>query len=154
MNKSKMILFLVAGLLAFGSCANREMKSGAAAMPFKKVLNKSITLHQLEEMFDNMKTNSKWDTTKPMLWGYFFTNNEPKLLEKARNELVKLGYRFVDIHKSEPDESDQNDLWWLHVEKEEVLTPKSLDKINDEMYILADRLGLESYDGMDVGPIK
>jgi hypothetical protein len=45
-------------------------------------------------------------------------------------------------------------LWWLYVEKEEVHTPQSLDKRNDEFSLLADKLGLDSYDGMDVGPIQ
>jgi hypothetical protein len=122
-------------------------------MFFKRVPNKSITLDQLREMFANMGTKSKWDTSKPLLWGYFFTDSQPELLETAKNELVAKGYRFVDLYQSKP-EGPGDVLWWLHVEKEEVHTAKSLDKRNDEFYIFADQLGLGSYDGMDVGPIK
>ena len=88
-----------------------------------------------------------------MLWGYFFTHQEPKLLEKARDELVSKGYRFVDIYLSDRENENDPDMYWLHVEKIEIHTPESLDKRNDEFYIFADRLGLDSYDGMDVGPV-
>lgn len=37
-------------------------------------------------------------------------------------------------------------------EREEHHTVDTLDRRNAELYLLADELGLESYDGMDVGP--
>jgi hypothetical protein len=153
MKKDRIKLFIIPItiiILSLMNCSNikgKQMENG-------KIPNKVIYIEQLEEMFNRMETNSKWDFKKPMLWGYFFTNKEPTLLEKAKIELVKDGYRFVDIYKSTPEEADRNDLWWLHVEKEEIHTPQSLDKRNDQLYVFADKMGLESYDGMDVGPIK
>ena len=119
-----------------------------------EIPGKNITLIQIEQMFTNISKKPGWDMSKPMLWGYFFTHNEPKLLEKAKHVLVKKGYRFVDLFKGEKEEISKADVWWLHIEKEEIHTAKTLDKKNDEFYILAHKLGLNSYDGMDVGPIK
>ena len=114
---------------------------------------KRITLDQLEGMFANISEKSGWDMSEPMLWGYFFTPREPKLLESAKAALVKKGYRFVNIHIADKENPTDPDLWWLHVEKEEVHTPRSLDKRNDQHYLFAHEFGLDSYDGMDVGPI-
>ncbi len=115
--------------------------------------NKVITIESLQSMFSNIENKNKWNTKKPLLWGYFFTHHEPKLLEKAKIELANKGYNFVDIFLSDKESSNDPDLWWLHVEKEEIHTPESLDKLNDEFYIFADKFGLDSYDGMDAGPI-
>jgi hypothetical protein len=115
---------------------------------------KTITIDKLEEMFINISEQSGWDMTKPMLWGYFFTHHEPKLLESAKIRLVGEGYRFVDMYLSDKETPTDPDMWWLHVEKEEVHTPQSLDKRNDEFYLIAHEIGLNSYDGMDVGPIN
>lgn len=115
--------------------------------------NKVITIEQLQEMFTNMAENPGWDLKAPLLWGYFFTNDSPQSLERAKEILVNEGYRFVNIFVSDKDEPTDPDLFWLHVEKEEVHTPETLDKRNDELYRLAEKLGLKSYDGMDVGPI-
>ncbi len=84
-----------------------------------------------------------------MLWGYFFTNHDPSKLELAKEALVSKGYRFVSIHRS--DKESESGLFWLHVEKIEQHTPASLDKRNDELYIFAHQIGLDTYDGMDVG---
>jgi hypothetical protein len=115
---------------------------------------KTITLESLHEMFDSISENTDWEMDKPMLWGYFFTNNEPDALEAAKEKLVQEGFNFVNIFLSDKDEPDEPDLWWLHIEKEEVHSPESLDKRNDQLYIFAANNGLDSYDGMDVGPIN
>ncbi|WP_321495051.1 ribonuclease E inhibitor RraB [uncultured Desulfobacter sp.] len=116
--------------------------------------NKSISLDQLNDMFEKISENTDWNMKEPKLWGYFFTNDDPSLLAKAKEILVSKGYRFVDLYMSEKQNEKDPDLWWLHVEKEEIHTPKSLDKRNDEFYIFAHQMKLKSYDGYDVGPIK
>jgi len=85
--------------------------------------------------------------------GIFFTHHEPKALEPIRNELATEGYRFVDLYQSDDEDQDDPPLWWLHVEREEIYTPQSLDQRNDTLYLLAARHGVDSYDGMDIGPI-
>lgn len=112
-----------------------------------------ITPTDLLEMFHNIKITTNWELTKPMLWGYFFTHHEPIKLEAAKGKLLKMGYRFVKIYLADKDREAEPDLWWLHVEKEEIHTPESLDKLNHMLTIFAQENGINSYDGMDVGPI-
>jgi len=120
----------------------------------EEIPGKAITLEKLEEMFQNIENNDEWDMTNNMLWGYFFTHSEPSKLEEAASILFKKGYKVVDIYQSDKEEENEPDMYWLHVEKIETHTPDSLDKRNNEFYIFANDFGLESYDGMDVGPVN
>ncbi len=56
------------------------------------------------------------------------------------------GYRIVEIC-----EDDDEPLYWLHVERVEAHSVDSLHERNLSFHRLAEKLGLESYDGMDVG---
>jgi hypothetical protein len=111
-----------------------------------------ITLEQLNHMFDNMRANpgsKKWDLDGDLLWGYFFTDPNPKKLQPVADYLTKNGYRFVNIYPT-----DDKKTYFLHVEKIEHHTPESLNVRNQDFYKLAEKYYLESYDGMDVGPSK
>ena len=44
-------------------------------------------------------------------------------------------------------------MFWLHIERVEAHSPKTLDARNDELYLFAHEFGLDSYDGMDIGPV-
>ena len=111
-----------------------------------------ITKESLAEMFDSIASDTSWDLSKPMLWGYFFTDGSKEKLERSAPLLVARGYRLVDIYLADKEEPSEPDLWWLHVEKVEVHTVDSLNARNVELYQLADDQGIDSYDGMDVGP--
>lgn len=108
-----------------------------------------ITLPELEDMFANMRANTKWDVDGELLWGYFFTDPDPKKLERIVEPLTNSGYRFVSIH-----ETDDRSTYFLHVERVEKHSPETLYDLNAEFYKLAEKFGLESYDGMDVGLIE
>lgn len=112
-----------------------------------------ITKDSLVEMFENISNNTEWDLSSPLLWGYFFTDSERENLQKSVPGLEAKGYKFVEIFLSEKENPDEPDLWWLHVEKIEIHTPDSLFKRNTELYQFAAENHLESYDGMDVGPV-
>lgn len=112
-----------------------------------------ITKDQLVEMFDSMSQDSSWDFSRPMVWGYFFTDSSKERLQAAKPALESQGYGFVDLYLAEKENPEDPDLWWLHVEKVEIHTPDSLDERNKVLYKFADEHGLESYDGMDVGPV-
>lgn len=118
-----------------------------------EVPGKNIYIDQLEEMFTNIRENTDWDTSGNMLWGYFFTHSEPTKLEEAKKALISKGYTFVDIYLSDKDGPNEPDMYWLHVERIETHTPQSLDQRNDELYIFAHEFGIDSYDGMDIGPV-
>jgi hypothetical protein len=111
-----------------------------------------IELEQLEGMFAKIAADEKWDMNRPMLWGYFFTSRSRAKLEAAASDLERQGYRFVDLYVPDLDKG-QEEYFFLHVEKEEIHSPKSLHERNGELYALADAHGLDTYDGMDVGPI-
>jgi hypothetical protein len=105
-----------------------------------------ISREQLQQMFDEIAKSAGWDMSQPMLWGYFFTNPEREPLERAAEMLRGDGYRVVDL-----SEDDDEPLFWLHVERVEAHSIDSLFERNATFYRLAEELGLESYDGMDVG---
>ena len=115
--------------------------------------NKNIFLEQLQEMFSNIAKDTDWDMNSPMLWGHFFTHSEPSRLEAAIPKLEAMGLRFVDLYLSDKDEEDEPDLFWLHMEEVRAHTAESLDRRNDEFFLFAHRESIDSYDGMDVGPI-
>lgn len=115
---------------------------------------KAISLEQLKDMFGHMKKETKWDLSKEMLWGYFFTHKEPKLLESTSILLQQKGFNVVNIYLSDNEEPQEIDMYSLHVEKIEIHSPETLDKRNNELYIFANKHGIDKYDGMDVGPVK
>ena len=107
-----------------------------------------IPIKQLEDMFQNIRAKSpSWNINGDMLWGYFFTDPDPKKLEAVKKHLVELGYHFVNLYPT-----DDNSTNFLHVEKIEHHTPQSLYERNKGFYLIAEQFGIASYDGMDVGP--
>ena len=111
-----------------------------------------IELSQLEEMFGNIAAKSDWNMSGPMLWGYFFTDRSRTKLEALVPVLQQSGCRFVDLFEPELEEGEEP-YFFLHVEKEETHSPSSLQERNAAFYALAHRYGIDSYDGMDVGPV-
>jgi hypothetical protein len=108
-----------------------------------------MTLEQLSEMFANVRTKTDWNVDGDMLWGYFFTDPSPEKLECASEELQQHGYHLVDIYQA-----DDESTFWLHVERIETNSPQTLHVRNTELGVFAEKWGLESYDGMDIGPIQ
>jgi hypothetical protein len=137
----------IMGLLSFlfGGCS----KQPASVQSAQHSPKAAITLQALEDMFANMRATTKWDVDGEMLWGYFFTDTDPKNLERVVEPLTNAGYRFVNIY-----ETDDKSTHFLHVERVEKHTPQTLHARNAEFYKLAEKFGLESYDGMDVGPVE
>ncbi|MEI6519646.1 MAG: ribonuclease E inhibitor RraB [bacterium] len=111
-----------------------------------------IEFEAIKDMFDQIRKETEWDIDGPMLWGYFFTDKSEEKLEKAAYELNEMGYFFVDLYEPDLEEGEEK-YFFLHVEKEEAHTPDSLFKRNLELNEFAQKLGIDSYDGMDVGNI-
>ena len=112
-----------------------------------------IQLEQLETMFADIAAGAKWDMSRPMLWGYFFTDQSRTKLEAAAGALVRQGYRFVDVFVPDLGQGEE-EYFFLHVEREEVHSPESLHERNMQLYAFAELHELATYDGMDVGPIR
>lgn len=110
-----------------------------------------ITLESLEEMFTNIKAKTKWNVDGALLWGYFFTDHDPRKFGPLKKHLEGLGYRYVTV--LEPEDGEGNGVYFLHVEQVERHTPLSLHQRNQELYRLAEQFGVETYDGMDVGEV-
>jgi hypothetical protein len=108
-----------------------------------------IPFKQLEDMFTNMRTDTKWNVDGILLWGYFFTDSNLGKLEKAAEYLVQCGYHFARTYKT-----DDGHTYVLRVEKAEKHTPQTLYARNGEFERLAHEFCLESYDGMDVGTLS
>jgi hypothetical protein len=111
-----------------------------------------ITLDNIKAMFTSVADGAGWDLSKPMEWGYFFTDRKRAKLETALKELQQQGFAYVDMFIPQLDEG-QEDYFFLHVMKVDVHTPESLFEQNARLYALAAKHGLDSYDGMDVGPL-
>jgi len=111
-----------------------------------------ISLEQLEQMFANIQDGPGWDMSRPMLWGYFFTDRSREKLASLAARLDQDGYRFVDLFIPELDDGAES-YFFLHVEKAEAHTPVSLHQRNTQFYQLAQVCGVDSYDGVDVGPL-
>ena len=111
-----------------------------------------IDLKELEEMFASIVEEAGWDMNQPMLWGYFFTDGSEEKLAAVIPELEGDGYRLVDLFEADAEEGEPP-YFILHVEREEVHSPVSLHEQNARFDAFAQKHGLESYDGMDVGPI-
>ncbi|MDN3617437.1 ribonuclease E inhibitor RraB [Vibrio gallaecicus] len=105
-------------------------------------------------MFENIRHNTNWELSKPMLWGYFFTHNEPTKLDEVSSKLERQGYTIVGIFQADKESQIDEDIFFLHVEKVETHDVSSLDKRNDELYLFASQENIDSYDGMDIGPVK
>ncbi len=113
-----------------------------------------ITREILQQMFDSVAEEGRWDMSQPMLWGYFFTHREKEPLEKAVPLLRARDYEFVDLYLSDKEDPADEDLWWLHVQRVEAHSVDTLFARNEQLYEFAAAHGLDSYDGMDVGPAE
>lgn len=109
----------------------------------------SIDLAQLEQMFRGMREVAGWRTEEPLLWGYFFTDPDVLKLDAIADRLANQGYTRVGTYAAEDSSTV-----FLHVERVEVHTARSLDERNIELEALAKEFGISSYDGMDVGPVE
>jgi hypothetical protein len=133
-------ILLAVALVTLTACGRRE-----GATHTKK---SAMTLQQMEQMFANMRAETKWNVDGDLLWGYFFTDRDTNKLQRAAQRLTASGYRLVQIYPT-----DDRSTCFLHVERIEKHTPQTLYARNREFERLASELGLESYDGMDVGPV-
>ena len=105
-------------------------------------------LEDLEAMFAEIRAQPNWKADSELLWGYFFTDPDPTKLEPLAKQLASDGYRVVAIYPT-----DDGSTHFLHVERIEHHTPKTLHARNQEFEALAAKFHVQSYDGMDVGPV-
>ncbi|HED4874739.1 MULTISPECIES: ribonuclease E inhibitor RraB [Stenotrophomonas] len=110
-----------------------------------------MDLEDTRNLFTNLRENTDWDLDAPLLWGYFFVHSTAEPLQALGTHLQAQGYVLVELFEQEPEDGDAA-FHVLHVERVEVHDETSLDKRNQELSALATQMGVEDYDGMDVGP--
>ena len=128
-------LFMVSLILNILGCQNSKSQPKVDKIPLEKI----------EQMFSDMKANGV-NMNSTMLWGYFFTSIKKERFDKVIIELKKKNFDFVGIHK------DDDKIYRLHLERKEVHTAKSLYKLDDELYEIAEKHSI-IYDGFDVGNV-
>lgn len=106
-----------------------------------------ISQGQIDAMFANMRAHAPWNVDGPLLWSFFFLDTDKSKLQSAGTELTAQGYRLADISPTRA-----GDRFRLRVERVETLTPTALYSRDIELEALARKFGIQSYDGMDVGP--
>jgi Regulator of ribonuclease activity B/Family of unknown function (DUF695) len=134
MIKTSLLLFLLT--LIFSMKAKSQTKS-------KKI---KITFGEIDQMFSKMRAEGvNTDTT--MLYGYFFTNGNAEALKKVAAELKLKKFQFVEIYQ------DTAKTFWLHLKRKEIHHSKTLFELDKELYAIAEKYRLNSYDGFDVGNV-
>lgn len=98
----------------------------------------------INSIFDKMELQGV-DTKKPLLYGYFFYDNDKVKLEKLKDDLIKDNYKLVRFEKGE------NQGFILHVEKVEIHSRVSLLEREKKLDMLSKKFQVETYDGWDVG---
>jgi hypothetical protein len=112
-----------------------------------------IPFDEVVSVFDQVRTQTKWDLSGDLVWGYFFYGDNKSSVEKIANLLKNKGYRIVELGRQKDETNRDLNVWRLHIERVEHHTPETLFARNDELYALADQVGHVTYDGMDVGPV-
>src|SRR5262245_44562353 len=84
-----------------------------------------IELSTLQDMFDEIRSNTSWNMDGPMLWGYYFTDRSAEKLQEVAAELEKDGYRYVDMFVPELDEGQEEYFFFACRENRDPLSRKS-----------------------------
>jgi len=107
-----------------------------------------ISRNDIEQLFEKMR-RAGWNMEQELAWGYFFKDENKEILQQLADELLQQNYTLIDINQSYPDE-----MYWLQMEKIEQHSVASLNIRNQELYQLAKKRNIHSYDGMDVSPVE
>jgi len=111
-----------------------------------------MDLDEINGMFANIRDNTPWDVTAPLLWGYYFVHSTPEPLQPLGQALATQGYTVVGQYEQAGD-ADQPPFHVLHVERVEIHDEASLHARDQQLTALAAQMGVEDYDGVDVGPV-
>ncbi len=108
----------------------------------------------IEKIFADAEKEDNWNLDEPMLYSYYFVDQDVDKLEKLGLYLDKQGYDFIDVFElgdEETGESTGENL--LHIDKVEKHTPQSLAEKNVEFSKLAKEYEIASYDGWEFGEV-
>lgn len=108
----------------------------------------------IEKIFANAVEEDNWNLDIPMLYSFYFVDENVDKLEKLGVYLDEEGYDFVDIFELGDEETDKSTgEYLLHIDKIEVHTPRSLAQRNVEFAKLSEEYQLKTYDGWEFGEV-
>lgn len=138
----------LAVLLVFGlhGCATQDARTEPPRPTLVRPA-KEIPLSQIQQMFSQMRANTRWNVDGPLLWSYFFYDADDDKLKQVAPRLQAMGYKVVCV-------DGYRGRSFIHIERVETHTPESLHARNEAFYAFAKEHDITSYDGMDVGPVS
>jgi hypothetical protein len=113
-----------------------------------------ISRESLEEFFERTRQllrsgQAHFNIDDICLWSYFFTDRDRLRLEPVANYLSGRGYTIWGY--LDPKDEGTGGIHFLRADRFERHTVDSLEERNRELYAVADKFEVGSYDGMDVG---
>ncbi len=106
----------------------------------------------IKEIFADAKREDNWNLDEPMLYSFYFVDEDAEKLDKLGEKLEKDGYDFIGIYELGDDETEEaTGEFLLHIDKTEMHTPESLAQRNVEFQRLADEHEIKTYDGWEFG---
>lgn len=109
-------------------------------------------LETIREIFAQAEREDNWNLAEPMLYSFYFVDEDVDKLEQLGLHLEKQGYDFIDIFELGDEETNESTgEYLLHIDKVETHTPESLAERNVEFQNLANQYEIETYDGWEFG---
>lgn len=102
---------------------------------------------------DRATGTAHFDVDEVCRWSYFFVDTERSNLTRLGLHLEDNGYQIMGFLGPAEDDPDPRALY-LRADRVEKHTVESLNETNEAFYILAEKMGIGGYDGMDAGPIS
>jgi Protein of unknown function (DUF1260). len=111
-------------------------------------------LETIKEIFETARTEDGWNFDEPMLYSFYFVDEDVEKLEKLGNRLESEGYDFIDIFElGDEDTGESTGEYLLHIDRVETHTPESLAERNVELQRIADEYEVQTFDGWEVGEV-
>jgi len=102
---------------------------------------------------DRAAGTATFDVDDVCRWSYFFMDTEKSNLTRLGLHLEDNGYQIMGFLAASEDDPDPRTLY-LRADRVEKHTVDTLHETNEAFYILAEKMGIAGYDGMDVGAIS
>jgi regulator of RNase E activity RraB len=116
--------------------------------------NTESQIETIREIFETAKREDNWNLDEPMLYSFYWVDEDVDKLEKLGLHLEKEGFDFVDVFELGDEETNEpTGEYLLHIDKVGVYTPESLAEQNVKFQNLADEFEIETYDGWEFGEV-
>ena len=108
----------------------------------------------IKEIFAEAEREDNWNVREPMLYSFYFIDQDPERLEKLGDHLDAQGFDFVGIFELGDEETEQSTgEYMLQIDQVGSYTPESLAQKNVDFTKLAEEFGIDSYEGWEFGEL-